>query len=435
MIAVEIAALVALTLLNGLFAMSELALVSSRRARLQQMADAGSRGARAALRLVDDPTRFLSTVQIGITMVGVIAGAYGGATLGERFGDALAAVPGLEDHGRTIGVAVVIVAITYLSIVLGELIPKRIALRNPEAIAAAVARPMRLLSRVAAPFVWLLGVSTDLLLRLLRLHGTRRATVTEEEIRSLITEGTHAGVFAPEEKEMIEGVLRLADRTVRVVMTPRPEVVWIDLDAPQETVFAVLRDGGHSRYPVCRGNLDEVVGVLHIRDLLDRLARGLPLDIQAVMTRPLVVHDGIAILKLLELMRDSRMHMALVADEYGSIEGVATITDIVETVAGELPDPGEESEPPAVLREDGSWLVEGWMPLDELEHVTGLRNVRGDGGYHTAAGFVLATLGRMPKPGDSFMHEGFRVEVVDLDGRRIDKLLVVPPPRDAAEAD
>ncbi|MGF1624909.1 MAG: hemolysin family protein [Alphaproteobacteria bacterium] len=426
MIAVEIAVLVALTLLNGLFAMSELALVSSRKVRLRQMAEQGSPGARAALRLIDDPTRFLSTVQIGITMVGVVAGAYGGATLGERFGAVLEGLPVLGGYGGTIGVGVVIVAITYLSIVLGELVPKRIALKSPERVAAAAARPMRLLSRAAAPFVWLLGTSTDLLLRLLGLQGARDATVTEEEIRSLITEGTLAGIFVPAEKEMIDGVLRLGDQRVRAIMTPRPDVVWLDIDGPPEAVLERIVAGGHSRYPVCRGTVDEVVGIVHSRDLLDRALRGLPFDLAAGMVRPMVVHDGISILRLLELMKASKMHMAMVADEYGSIEGLATMTDIMETVAGDLPDHGEESEPDAVRRDDGSWLVEGSMPIDAFETVTGLRGIRGQAGYHTIAGFVLDRLGRLPRTGDTLVHQGSRFEVVDMDGRRIDKILVVP---------
>jgi len=237
----EIVVIVALTLLNGVFAMSELAVVSSRKARLQGMADQGVRGARAAMRLIDNPSRFLSTVQIGITMVGVIAGAYGGATLGERFGAWLDTFPALAGHGQTLGVGLVIVAITYLSIVLGELIPKRIALLAPERTASIIAGPMGTLSRIAAPFVWLLGTSTDLLLRLLGLHGARDETVTEDEVRSMISEGTQAGVFDPREKEMIDGVLRLADRTVRTVMTPRPDVVWLDVGDSQEIVINEIR--------------------------------------------------------------------------------------------------------------------------------------------------------------------------------------------------
>jgi putative hemolysin len=311
MLAFEIAIVVALTLLNGVFSMSELAVVSSRKARLQHMADNGNRGARTALRLIDDPSRFLSTVQIGITMVGVVAGAYGGATLGERFGAWLDTVPGLAGYGRAIGVTTVLVAITYLSIVLGELIPKRIALRNPERVASLVARPMRTLSRIVAPMVWLLGASTDVALRLLGLHGEREATVTEEEVRSMITEGTQAGVFVPEEKAMIDGVLRLADRTVRTIMTPRPDVVWLDLNDPQELLLNAIKTGGHSRYPVCRGALDEIVGIVHTRDLLAAAVQGRPFDLEAQAVTPLIVHDGTPILKLLDLMKTSGHHMAM----------------------------------------------------------------------------------------------------------------------------
>jgi len=426
MLAFEIAIVVALTLLNGVFSMSELAVVSSRKARLQTMADNGDRGARAALRLIEDPGRFLSTVQIGITLVGVVAGAYGGATLGDRFGDWLDTVPALTGYGQAIGVATVLVAITYLSIVLGELIPKRIALKNPERVASLVARPMRTLSRIAAPMAWLLGASTDVALRLLGLHGEREETVTEEEVRSMISEGTQAGVFAPEEKEMIDGVLRLADRSVRSIMTPRPDVVWLDIDDPQDLVLNEIKTGGHSRYPVCRGELDELVGVVHTRDLLDDAVHGRAFSLAASAAKPLVVHDGTPILKLLDLMKTSGHHMAVVVDEYGSIEGLVTITDIVETIAGDLPEAGEEPEVAAVRRADGSWLIEGWMPVDEFEDTVGIRGLRGDGDFHTVAGFVLHRLGHLPQAGEAFEHDGMRFEVVDMDGRRIDKLLVVP---------
>jgi putative hemolysin len=431
MLAFQIAIVVALTLLNGLFSMSELALVSSRKGRLQHMAENGDRGARTALRLIDDPSRFLSTVQIGITMVGVVAGAYGGATLGERFGAWLDTVPGLAGYGQALGVTTVLVAITYLSIVLGELIPKRIALRNPERIASIMARPMRTLSKIAAPMVWLLGASTDVALRLLGLHGEREVTVTEEEVRSMITEGTQAGVFAPEEKDMIDGVLRLADRTVRTIMTPRPDVVWLDINDPQDLLLNEIKVGGHSRYPVCRGELDEVVGVVHTRDLVAAAVQGRPFDLEANTMKPLVVHDGIPILKLLDLMKTSGQHMAMALDEYGSIEGLATITDIVETIAGDLPEAGRQAEIAAVHREDGSWLVEGWMPVDEFEDTTGIRGLRGaDTDFHTVAGFVLHRLGHIPQAGEVLEYQGIGFEVVDMDGRRIDKILVNPPALD-----
>jgi putative hemolysin len=408
----EIVVIIALTLLNGVFAMSELAVVSSRKARLQGMVDQGVHGARAAMRLIDNPSRFLSTVQIGITMVGVIAGAYGGATLGERFGAWLDTFPALAGHGQTLGVGLVIVAITYLSIVLGELIPKRIALLAPERTASIIAGPMRTLSRIAAPFVWLLGTSTDLLLRLLR---------------SMISEGTQAGVFDPREKEMIDGVLRLADRTVRTIMTPRPDVVWLDVGDSQEVVINEIRTSGHSRFPVCRGELDEIVGIIHNKDLLELAFQGKAVDLAKAAAKPLVVHDGTAILKLLDMMKKSGLHMAIVVDEYGSVEGLATITDILETIAGDLPEPGEMVEVDAVQREDGSWLVNGSMPVDEFEDDFGIRGLRDGGDYHTIAGFVLHGIGHIPKPGESFEHEGVHFEVVDMDGRRIDKILVVPP--------
>ncbi|MBK3731706.1 putative hemolysin [Azospirillum brasilense] len=435
MLSFEIAIIVALTLLNGVFAMSELAVVSSRKARLQSMADQGNGGARMALRLIDDPSRFLSTVQIGITMVGVVAGAYGGATLGDRLGQWLDSFPALAGRGELLGVGGVLVVITYSSIVLGELIPKRIALKSPERVASLIAPPMRLLSRIAAPFVWLLGASTDLLLRLLGLQGAREESVTEEEVRSMISEGTQTGVFAPAEKEMIDGVLRLADRTVRTIMIPRPDVTWLDLGKTQAEQLAAIRAGGHSRYPVCRGELDELVGVLHTRDLVESLVEGRPFDLEAQVVRPLVVHDGTPILKLLELMKTSGHHLAVVVDEYGSIEGIVTLTDILETIAGDLPEAGEAMETAAVRREDGSWLVEGWMPVDEFEDTVGLRGVRGTGDFHTVAGLVLHHLGHVPVAGEAFEWEGVRIEVVDMDGRRIDKLLVVPRPVPSAGAD
>ena len=429
----EIIVIIALTLLNGVFAMSELAVVSSRKARLQGMADQGVRGARAAMQLIDNPSRFLSTVQIGITMVGVIAGAYGGATLGDRFGAWLDTYPALAGHGQTLGVGLVIVAITYLSIVLGELIPKRIALLAPERTASIIAGPMRTLSRIAAPFVWLLGTSTDLLLRLLGLHGARDETVTEDEVRSMISEGTQTGVFDPREKEMIDGVLRLADRTVRTIMTPRPDVVWLDVGDSQEVVINEIRTSGHSRFPVCRGELDEIVGIIHNKDLLELAFQGKEVNLAKAAAKPLVVHDGTAILKLLDMMKKSGLHMAIVVDEYGSVEGLATITDILETIAGDLPEPGETVEVDAIQREDGSWLVNGSMPVDEFEDELGIRGLKDGGDYHTIAGFVLHGIGHIPKPGESFEHEGVRFEVVDMDGRRIDKILVVPRVRTPLE--
>jgi len=411
MIGFEILMLVLLSLLNGVFALSETAVVSSRRARLQTLVDDGVRGARTALRLADSPGRFLSTVQIGITMVGLVAGAYGGATLGGRFGAWLAGVvPGLGESGRLIGVGVVLVAITYGSIVLGELVPKRLALRNPERMACVVAGPMVLLSRVTAPFVWLLDRSSHVLLRTLGQHREPEQTVTEDEVRTMITEGTETGVFHPAEKELIDGVLRLADHPVRSIMTPRPEVVWLEVDDPPEKVIEDLRTVDHTRYPVARGEIDNLVGVVSSRDLLTTVLAGRPLDLEAAAQPPMVVHDATPILRVLEQMKESRQHLALLVDEYGSIDGLVTVTDILAAIAGDLP--------------DGSWLLNASMSVTDFEQQLALRGLSEAGDFHTMAGFVLYHLGHLPAAGESFEHDGVRYEVVDMDGLRVDKLLV-----------
>ena len=413
--------------LNGLLAMSELAIVSSRRARLQHLAARGNRGARAALRLIAQPARFLATVQVGITLIGIVAGAFGGAVLAEPLGAWLDTLPGVAPNGEPIAVVIVVAIITYLSLVVGELVPKRIALRAPERVAVKVARPMLVLSQLAAPAVWLLGSSTELILRLLGIKGGREETVTEEEVRSLITEGTRAGVFAPQEKEMIEGVLRLADRTVRATMTPRASVDWLDLDDPPEVLRTQIRSAGHTRLLVCRGTLDELVGVVSTRDLLDLVLGGQPLDLASLTVRPLIVHESLPVLRLLDMFRSSPINLAVVIDEYGSVEGIVSPTDILEVIAGAVPERGEAVESVAVRRDDGSWLVDGMMPVDEFEDRLGVRGLKDTGEFDTIAGFALWQLGRLPKAGDSFTWHGWRFEVVDMDGRRIDKLLVTPP--------
>lgn len=430
MIAFEIAVIVLLIVLNGVFALSELAVVSSRKVRLEQMAGAGHRGAHAALRMIEEPGRFLSTVQIGITLIGIGAGAFGGATLARKLGVWLNTLPIVDGRGDAVAFGIVVIAITYLSLIVGELVPKRIALANPERTASLVALPMRQLSRIASPMVWLLGTSTDLVLRMLGLAGTREATVTEEEVKSMINEGTRAGVFAPQEREMINGVLRLADRIVRSIMTPRPDVVWLDVTDPPDAVVAEIKASGHSRFPVCRGDLDEVVGVVHARALLDLAFQTQTLDLEKAMRPALVVHDRMPILKLLDLMRGSTRHFAVVVDEYGSVEGVVTLTDILETIAGELPETGVDHENGATRRGDGSWLVDGSMPVDAFEDKLGIHGLAGDGDFQTVAGFMLHHLGHLPAAGEAFERDGVRYEVVDMDGRRIDKVLVVPPKPD-----
>jgi putative hemolysin len=416
-----------LIVLNGVLAMSELAIVSSRRTRLEHLAARGNRGAKAALRLIAHPARFLATVQVGITLIGIVAGAFGGAALAEPLGAWLDTLPGVAPNGEPIAIAAVVAVITYLSLIIGELVPKRVALRAPERVAVRIARPMLLLSQIAGPAVWLLGASTDLVLRLIGLKGGREEAVTEEEVRSLITEGTRAGVFAPQEKKMIEGVLRLADRTVRATMTPRASVIWLDVADPPEMLRDKIRSASHTRLLVCRGDLDDLVGVVSTRDLADRALGGEKLDLEQAAVKPLIVHESLPVLRLLDMFRAAPVNFAVVVDEYGSVEGVVGATDILKAIAGAVPKRGAEDEVDAVRRADGSWLIDGMMPVDEFEDRLGLRGLKGTGDFDTIAGFALWQLGRLPRAGDDFHWRGWRFEVVDMDGRRIDKLLIAPP--------
>jgi putative hemolysin len=419
--------LMALILVNGLFAMAELAVFTSRATRLREQAQAGSRGARAALRLLDDPTRFLSTVQFYITLIGVLAGVYSGVQFAEPLAAWLAQFEPLfpvAEYLDTASYGIVVVGVTFLSLVIGELVPKRWALTNPEAIAAALARPMELLAIPSKPLVWVLQGSTELVARMLGLRKSTNRGVSEEEIRSLIAEATHTGVFQLAEHQMIEGVLRLPDRTVRSIMIPRGDVVWLDAADNRETVWNTVRSSGHSRYPVCRGQLDELLGIALTGDLAEWLGDPESGELATRVRAPLVVHESTRILRLLELFRESKVHFAVIVDEHGSIEGVVTPVDILTAIAGELPESASEEAPEAVMRDDQSWLMDGRMPIDDVERLLGAGNMRSGDDYTTLAGFVLAQLGHLPATGEHFRWRGLRFEVVDMDGRRIDKLLV-----------
>ncbi len=420
----DILVIALLIILNGFFAMSELAVLSSRRARLEQMADEKVRGARAALRLLEDPTRFLSTAQAGITLIGVFAGAYSGATLAGPLSELLSA---FGSYAYPVALAVVIVGITYLSLLVGELVPKRIAFNNPERVAAAVAPFMAKLSVAGAPIVLFLRVSTDALVKLLRIPDRPENSVTEEEVKRLIAEGARTGVFHVAERDMINGVLRLADRSVRSVMTPRVELMWLDLDDPPETIRREIADSGHSRYPAGRKGLDELAGIVHTKHLLDQVARTGKFDIAASLSQPLIVHEATPVLRLLEMFRENPMHMAVVVDEYGGLEGIVTPTDILMAIAGDLPeDMTDVEEAAAVRRDDGSWLMDGMLGIHEAERMLERKDMRGDEDFETLAGFVLARLARIPQIGDHFEWGGLRFEIVDMDGRRIDRVLVAP---------
>ena len=418
--------LISLVLVNGLFAMAELALFSSRVTRLRQLAKA-SGGARAALRLLDDPTRFLSTVQFYITLIGVLAGVYSGARFAVPLAEWLRQFDGFRPVAQyldTTAYGIVVVGVTFLSLIIGELVPKRWALTNPEKIASTFGRPMEVLAFVSTPFVWVLQGSTELVARALGLRKSTNRGVSEEEIRSIIADATHTGVFHVAEHQMIEGVLRLPDRTVRTIMIPRGDVVWLDADDNRETVWNAVRTSGHSRYPVCRGQLDELLGVVQTGDLAEWLGDNSSGELAARVRSPLVVHESTRILRLLELFRESKMHFAVIVDEHGSIEGVVTPSDILTAIAGELPEAANEEMPEVVVRDDQSWLIDGRMPIDDVERTLGVGNMRSGDDYTTLAGFVLAQLGHLPATGESFRWRGFRFEVVDMDGRRIDKLLV-----------
>ncbi|MFM2389481.1 MAG: hypothetical protein RLZZ437_1036 [Pseudomonadota bacterium] len=416
----EIAIVLALILLNGALAMSEMSVVSSRPSRLKAMAEARHRGAKAALRLSEDPGRFLSTVQIGITLVGVLSGAFSGATLGPRFANALLGWGVPSEWATTVGVGSVVVLLTYLSLIIGELVPKQIALRDPEGMAARVAPAMALLSRVASPLVWLLDRSGRLILRVLGQSGEGASRVTEEEVRTILAEARFEGVIEDEEQEMLTGVMRLADRSARALMTPRRDVDMINIDATPAEALKEIERIARPRIPLYRG--DDVLGVLYLTDAFTALAARKPLNLADLMREVPVVSDMADALNVIEILRASPNHMALVYDEYGSFEGIITTGDILEAITGTFAE-AQAEEPDVVERDDGSLLISGSMPADEFcDRYNIPREESGD--YETVAGLVIHQLSKLPALGDKVIVAGWRIEVIDLDDRRIDKLLV-----------
>jgi putative hemolysin len=418
----EITIVFALTLVNGVLAMSELAIVSSRPARLRVMADGGSRGAAVAIRLAEDPGKFLSSVQIGITLVGVLAGAFSGATLGLRASNALQAAGMGTTLAQTLGVGGVVVAITYVSLIFGELVPKQIAWRAPEAVAARIAPLLRVIAIVAAPLVWLLDKSGKAVLWLIGQSGRTEQSMSDEEIKLVLSEAQSSGVMDEAETEMIAGVMRIADRTARGLMTPRREVDVVDLSDTPVAIAARFRETRRSRLPVRDGGEDEIVGLFAARDFLDPAVLAGEVDIRGLIQSAPVIRDGMAALDVIEAVRQSPAHMLLVFDEYGHFEGIVTPMNLLEAIAGDFSDDtGEEAK--VVVREDGSLLVAGWMPVDEFADRIGI-TLPEDRDYETVAGLVLDLMGQLPPVGAVARLGKWRIEVVDLDGRRIDKLLV-----------
>ena len=424
-LAFEIAVIAFLVLLNGAFALSEMAIVSSRKARLSARAAEGSKGARMALELAENPGRFLSSVQIGITLVGILAGAYSGATLAGHFEAWLNRFPLLDPVAEVLSMAVVVGSITYASLIVGELVPKQIALSRPENVAILVARPMALVARFASPLVWLLEHSSRLTLAVLRIKPAADQSVTEEEVKAMIAEGTQSGVFEPQEQELLSGVMRFGDRRVRGIMTPRNEMVSIDLDWDQDRIIQVMKDRPHSRLPVYRGNSDNILGVVQAKDLLNIFLSGQELRLDDAVKPVQVVHDNSPALMVLDTLKDSSIHMALVVDEYGSVEGIVTAADILSAILGGLSEHGVDYEGSIVARQDGSWLVDGSVAVDVARDRLNCRVlVDEDSDYDTMAGFILSKSRAIPSAGDHFTWQGWRFEVVDMDGRRIDKVLV-----------
>jgi putative hemolysin len=425
-IGTEVLFLLALLSLNGLLAMSELAVVSARKLRLQQRAAAGDAGAAAALALADEPSRFLSTIQIGITAVGILAGAFGGATLTKELDGFFGSIPALAEHREPLSFGLVVVGITYLSLIIGELVPKQIALSNPERIAAVIARPMQLLSRIAAPLVWLLSVSTEAVLRLLRIRPYAEEDVSDDEIKLLIQQGTHSGAFEPVEQELMEGALDLGEQRVSALMTPRPRVVWLDGEDPPEENWRKIAASSHTRFPVCAGDLDTVLGIITVKELWARLIAGESSDLRTLpLAPPVYVLERQPALKLFEVFQNPGVELALVMDEHGGIQGIVTLGDLTEALVGDAATFGKRRQYQPVQRPDGSWLLDGLMPIDEVtEHLEIADTPEGsDGRYQSLGGLVFTLMGKVPQAGDAVEWDGWRFEVVDMDGKRIDKVL------------
>ncbi len=423
----EILIIFLLLLANGVFAMSEIAVVSARKARLKKLADEGSARARTALALVEEPTRFLSTVQIGITLVGILAGAFGGARLSGKLAAWLSEqFPSLAAYAEVLAITLVVGAITYFSVIIGELVPKRIGLNNPEGKAMAMAGPMNALSRFAHPFVWLLTVSTHGVLKVFGLGAQAETPPSEEEISNLIQEGTTAGVFHHSERAMVEGVLRLDERPVTEIMTRRTKIVWLNVEDADEVNWRKIVASGHSHFPVYEGTRDHVLGMVSVKALWANAAIGLSNQLRDHVTQPLYVPLTITAVQLLESYKKSGKHLALVADEFGSIQGIVTLIDVMEAIVGDLPEPGDRKTPQAVQREDGSWLVDGGMDLEDFKRLfsTGPLPGEEDEDFHTVGGFIVDRLGHIPVAAEWVEWNGWRFEVADMDRHRVDKVLL-----------
>ena len=426
----EIIFILVLILLNGILAMAEFAVVSAKKIRLQQRAEGGDTKAAAALELAHEPTHFLSTIQIGITLVGILAGAFGGATVAEELAVYLNEFPLLAPYSEILAITLVVVVITYLTLIFGELVPKHLALNNAETIASSVAQPMRILSVIASPLVFILSRSTEAVLWVMRVKETKEPPVTEEEIKIMLEEGTEAGIFEKAEMSMVEGVFDLGDRRVESLMTHRSDVIALDLNDPVSENIRKMTRSGRSNFPVYEGDLDHIIGMVSVKDVLAGMVEGGTPDIRAAVTKPLFAPEAISVLKLLELFKGTGLHIALVTDEYGGIQGVISLHDILEAIVGNVHTFGEPVDIPIVVREDGSWLINGDTPIEDIKKILSVDTFpeEDQGHYRTIAGLILFVLQRIPKTGNHIEIGGLRYEVVDMDGNRIDKVLVTRVP-------
>lgn len=423
-----------LILLNALFALSEMAVVSSRQARLQNLAERKHPGASVALALHESPSNFLSTIQVGITTVGILSGAVGERTLADPLAAWLANFPTLGPYSHSISLGTVVIGLTFFSVVVGELVPKRLALLAPESVASRIALPMHGLSRVARPLVVILATASDLILRLLGARARSGPSVSDEEIRVLMQQGAEAGIFHESEQALVANVLRLDQQPVQAIMTPRREIRALNLEAPAETMRENLLASDYTRMVVCRGELDQIVGILQAGDLLRRMLAGAPFtadEVAQAAQPPLFVPESMTTTRLLEKFRQVRQELALIVDEYGDLQGLVTLTDVLKAIIGELHIPQTPEEESMIQREDGSWLVDGSLSLQRFQvglHLPDDWIGDADGEFHTLGGFVMSILGRIPRAGDHFTHNGLRFEVLDMDGHRVDKILVSAPP-------
>lgn len=416
--------------LNGIFAMAEIAIVSSRKVRLQQWAEEGHRGAIAALKLADEPTRFLSTIQIGITLIGILSGAFGEAAIADRLIPYFASVPLLADFARPLALGITVLLITYFSLIIGELVPKRIGMQNPEVLATVLAPPMLLLARATRPLVRFLSLSTETVLRVLGVKKPKEPSITEEEIKVLMEQGAEEGIFERAEQELVENIFSLDEKKVVSIMTQRKDIVALDIDDQLEDNLRIIKESVFTRYPVCKGGFENVLGMIQAKDLLHRLLDDKSVTLEGLVRPPLYVPEAISPMQLLEQFKRTRNHTALVVDEYGEIEGLVSINDVMEAIVGDLPTEATDSDEEIVLRDDGSWLVDGMMSLDDFKEHFDLDMIEGEetGDFQTVAGFVIFMLGRVPATADRVEWGGFTFEVVDMDRTRVDKLLVTAPP-------